>query len=365
MSKFPAKARIGVLTFHNGPNFGGFLQAWHLVRAIRSLGYDAHAVNYLHPTHHESNQIRIPMRNLASVKGKIFWFLKKRGFRNIEKKICSDCFTTDVTKVPWKKFDAIVVGSDVVWNYEEEKFGSDPAYFGAVTEMQGIPLVSYAASCGPASVSGPFPSFIREGLSRFHRIGVRDQPTSELVRNASGLDSRMVVDPTWLNPDEDTDWGGLPDRPFLFAYGGSLDASLCAKLRDYCQREGLLLISALSSCPGADKIYRSLTPFQWVQLFKNANSVLVTGTLHGTIYAIKYGRPFILVNAPATSAKISKLLEKIGQSHRLFEPGMVRSQDLLLLNEADDGLVPPRTWVEESRDFLSEALESALCGDSS
>ena len=228
------------------------------------------------------------------------------------------------------------MGSDVVWNYEEEKFGSDPAYFGAVTEMQGIPLVSYAASCGPASVSGPFPSFIREGLSRFHRIGVRDQPTSELVRNASGLDSRMGSN--LAEPREDTIAGYWIGHFFLHTEAHSTRPY--AKLRDYCHREGLLLISALSSCPGADKIYRSLTPFQWVQLFKNANSVLVTGTLHGTIYAIKYGRPFILVNAPATSAKISKLLEKIGQSHRLFEPGMVRSQDLLLLNEADDGFSP-------------------------
>jgi hypothetical protein len=130
------KKTVGVLTYHNGPNFGGYMQAWHLVNAIRGLGYDAAAVNYLDSAHFESNKIHIPLKDLASLKARVFWALKKRGFRNIEKEICRHPFTTDPAKVPWDQFNALVVGSDIVWDYQNPAFGHDPAYFGNSPQLK-------------------------------------------------------------------------------------------------------------------------------------------------------------------------------------------------------------------------------------
>jgi hypothetical protein len=351
---------VGVLTYHNGPNFGGFMQAWHLVHAIRACGYDAHAVNYLHPAHHESNQIRIPFRGLGSLKARVFWELKKRGFRNIEPLLCKHPFTTDPASVPWDDFEALVVGSDIVWDYENPAFGHDPAYFGMLPELEGKPIMAYAASCGPANPEGPFPDYVAKGLSRFVALGVRDHATERLVSNASGRECSLVVDPTWLGDDPDPEWSDAPKGRYLFAYGGRFDDSLGPMLRDYCRARGLRLVSALTSCRWADKMYRWLTPFQWAYLFKNAETTAIVGTLHGTLFSMKYGKPFVLVNSAAISPKIAQVLERTGQTFRVFQPGTIRAEDLKML---DAGEAPPPAipvdWKEESLAFLRQGLQTA------
>ena len=356
-----SRPRIGVLTYHNGPNFGGFLQAWHLVHAIRALGYEAHAVNYLHATHHESNQIKIPLKNLSSVKAKIFWMLKRRGFCNIEDDLCKHPFVSDASKVPWDDFDAFVVGSDVVWDYSCENYGHDPVYFGGISGLKDKPIIAYAASCGPSDPQGPFPDYIRNGLKNFTSIGVRDEATANLVREASGLDSELVVDPTWLAPDPPSKSPLKPKGKYLFAYGGNISAQQSADLSDYCRSRNLLLISALSRCSGADKMYRTLTPFQWVELFKNAEATFISGTLHGTIYSMKYGRPFILANAPATSAKIKQILQRTSQDFRLFEPGEIAPDDLAIL-DSKLAKAPelPLSWINQSKLFLERSLSRCV-----
>ncbi len=353
---------VGVLTFHNGPNFGGFLQAWHLVSAIRGFGYEAHAVNYLHPRHHRKNTMRVAVRNFSTLKGRIFETLKLRGFGNIEQTICRDPFTTDPAQVPWEDYEALVVGSDIVWDYVHPDFCHDPAYFGMLTELEGKPIVAYAASCGPADPDGPFPDYVRDGLRRFGPIGVRDEATARLVRNACGRDdSTVVVDPTWLGPDPDAEWDGMPKGRYLLAYGGRIDDRTGEMLRDYCRSRRWQLVSALTRCRGADKRYHSLTPFQWAELFKHAEATAIVGTLHGTLFSIKYGRPFVLVSSPLINQKIAGILRRTGQAFRLFEPGALKAEDLRIL---DPGQAPapelPAAWRDESRKFLADAVAKML-----
>jgi polysaccharide pyruvyl transferase WcaK-like protein len=353
--------RIGVLTFHNGPNFGGVLQAWHLVHAIRALGYTCHAVNYLHKSHHRANQARIPIRDLPSLRAHLYWRVKRFGFRGFDKEICRHPFTTDPSQVPWWDFDAFVVGSDVVWEYESSDYGKDPAYFGDLPGMAGKPIISYAASCGPANANGPFPDYVHKGLARFSTLGIRDTATAQLVTLACGRESQQVVDPTWLGPDPAVRWGGRPKKKYLFVYGGRrIGAEMGDMIRSYCREKDLEFVSALTPCKSADRMYRTLTPFQWTSLFQHAEATIVLGTLHGTVYSIKYGKPFILVTNPRTTQKISSILERIGQSHRLLYVEDFNEKSFELLDENRFPLPEmPQQWKEESLTFLKESLAVA------
>lgn len=346
------------MTFHNGPNFGGLLQAWHMVHAIRNLGYECNAVNYLHPTHHQAAQAKIKVRNLGSLRARAYWVLKKHGFRGFSESICRHPFTRDVNAVPWDDFDGFCVGSDVVWEYQNPGYGHDPVYFGEVAALSGKPIFSYAASCGPADPDGPFPDYIKSGLSRFLEIGVRDTAAACLVSNATGRDSTRVVDPTWLGSDPEPDWKARPQKKYLFLYGDrKVDRSTVDMIRRYCRERGLQLVSALTPFQGADRMYRSLTPFQWVDLFRNAECTIVIGTLHGTVYSIKYGKPFILVTSDRTTQKISSILEQTGQSHRLLRTEEFNSGSLSLLDpKIHEPPAIPEKWRATSLEFLRKAL---------
>jgi len=353
------KKKIGVLTFHNGPNFGGYMQAWHMVNAVRELGYDCCAVNYLHKAHDEGNQIKIPLKSIAALKGKIFWALKSRPFKGIGDTICEHPYTTNEENVPWSEFDAFIVGSDIVWDYQDPHFGNDPAYFGMLEGQKEIPIASYAASCGPASPDGPFPNYVKNGLKRFKNIGVRDPATASLVKNASGRNSTIVVDPTWLADDPEIEWARKPSEKYVFVYGGKVDEKLGPALRSYCDKRGLELVSALTSCRWANKTYRSLHPFQWVELFKNAEATAIVGTLHGTLFSIKYNKPFILINGERIAPKITEVMNRSGQGFRVFNPGEVGVDELRIL-DCDEAEVPkiPEDWKASSLEFLKQALAS-------
>lgn len=350
--------RIGVLTFHNGPNFGGLLQAWHMVHAIRGLGYDCHAVNYLHPVHHRASKAEIPIRNFDSLKARAYWELKKYGFRGFAESLCRHPFTSDVNAVPWDDFDAFCIGSDVVWEYQNPDYGRDAVYYGGAGDLAAKPNFTYAASCGPANPNGPFPDYVVSGIKRFQALGVRDQATSQLARNAANRESTLVVDPTWLGDDPEPDWAGLPQEPYLFLYGGrKVNSTTAQAILAYCRARKLKLVSALTPCRFADKMYRSLTPFQWVSLFKHSECVIPMGTLHGTVYSIKYRKPFVLINSQGTSQKISTILDRCNQRHRMIEVDEFTADTPRLL-DPDFYPLPsiPDDWRLESLNFLAKVL---------
>lgn len=357
MPNISHKPRIGVLTFHNGPNFGGVLQAWHMVHAIRGLGYECHAVNYLHAYHHNGMQNNIKVRNLKSLRIRMYWHLRKRGFKGFSDSICRHPFTSNVNDVPWDDFDAFCVGSDVVWEYEKLGYGRDPVYFGEAPGLLSKPIMSYAASCGPANPEGTLPSYIESGLQRFAGIGVRDTATQCLVKNACGRDSQLVVDPTWLGPDPEPKWKHTSRKKYLFLYGGRVDPETTHKIMRYCHSRGLELVSGLTRFKEADKMYRSLTPFQWVNLFKYAEGVIVMGSLHGAAYAIKYGKPFMMIPSAGSFQKVSTLLDRTDNSYRITNMESITDQSFALLDDVHHPRPNiPDSWKKESLKFLGNTL---------
>ena len=346
---------IGVLTFHSGPNYGGFMQAWHVRNAVQNAGYPCTVINYLHPAHVESNKVKVPIRSLADVKARIHWAIKRHPFRHLGDTLCEDNFTTDSGKVPWKKYDALVVGSDVIWDFENPAFGHDPCYFGAAPGQENLSLISYAASCGPADVTRGIPAYC-DGLKRFTRTSVRDLASVDFVQRITATSPELVVDPTWLYDDPVIQWTRAPKGKYVLVYGPGLTAETSKILANWCKQRGLLLINAASNCPAANKTYRFLTPFQWVDLFRNAEATVV-GTLHGTMYSIKYRKPFILLNNKKTRQKVKEAVDRTGMDFRRFEPAdfSVDQFDLLL---TQDSPLPgiPTEWREQSIGFLESAL---------
>lgn len=351
--------KVGILTFHHGPNYGGFMQAWHLREAVRSIDPNASTVNYLHATHLESNRRLVRVSNLKSLKTRIHWIMKRYPFRRIDKLLCEDSFTTNPDEVPWSKYKSLVVGSDVVWDFQDPEFGYDPAYFGALPGQQQSRMIAYAASCGPADVDGELPAYVN-GLNRFEAFGVRDAASMRLVKRVTGKDATLVVDPTWLQADPEITWARAPKKGYILVYATGMPEDFSRSLRNYCDKEGLSIVSAAAGSKFSDVTYRVLSPFQWVDLIRNA-AACVIGGLHGTLYSIKYGKPFILINNARTWQKAREPMTGSGQEFRALFPEDVRPEHLSLLKPDSD--VPagvPETWRKTSWDFLKAALSSPV-----
>jgi hypothetical protein len=352
----PLSDAVGILTFHNGPNYGGFLQAWHLKTAIAALGFPTTIINYQNPLHLKSEQL--PSLGLSIQKIKTFGhkYLKARPFVSCVADLSDHPFTTDLNGISWDRFSSIVVGSDVIWNYDNLDFGHERAFFGMLPEQNQSRFVSYAASCGKTDGSAVLPEYVQKGLQRFTTHLVRDENTAAMVKQATGHAPPLVVDPTWLQNDPEIRKRFAPSKPYVLLYGGGLDPARAIVLRRYCDLHGLKLISAAMPCKLADKVFRSINPFEWVDLFRHAQAV-VTSTLHGTLYTIKYGKPLLLMNNIQTQNKARTVIARSGLEASVIAEGQPFEDSLLAERlSARAARRPPADWIADSRKALAAAL---------
>lgn len=310
--------KTGILTFHAGANYGGFLQAWHLREAVRSLGHEAEIINYKNADHAAAEAFR--WRLTPRVRRMFRDWRRHAVFADACRELVSGTAVTDPAGIDWAAYDAIVVGSDVVWDYQSPQLGQDGAYFGAVPGGEAVRWVSYAPSCGKADPADPLPEDKAEGLKRFAAISVRDRGTQDLVRNATGREAPLVVDPTWLvesegeTPLEETD-------PVLAVYSYKAYPAACvASIRRFASRHGLEVVAYGYARGWADRSVCNLDPFGWVEAFRRARCI-VTGTFHGTLYAIRLDKVFATIDHEWIRNKVSYPLGLLGLEDRLVGEG--------------------------------------------
>lgn len=305
--------KIGILTFHRGPNYGGFLQAWSLRKAIRGLGHDAEVINYKNADHYRNEKFRIyPTRRIGLLYGK---WCKVQAFERVYPQLAAGKPITDPMLINWSKYDVIVVGSDVVWDNESSQYGHDGIYFGAV-DASDCRWVAYAPSCGRADPHGELPESMRQGLTRFQSIGVRDANTQELVFNALGNRPELVVDPTWLTePEIAPEDHSRGDELVVYGYG-KIPAPLEKQIVSYARENSLRIISPGYHHSFADEIIMGIDPFEWIRMIGRAHAV-VTTTFHGSLYSLKLGKPFVSIGLNSSKAKIFRALEQSGTLRNL------------------------------------------------
>jgi hypothetical protein len=341
--------RIGILTFHDGFNYGAFLQAWNLQNTLASLGHEPVVLNYKNRRHFVAEYrcflwVRRPPLLVSNVR-KIF------GFWKVQRRLSTNAFSFNVRNV-LKGMDAVVVGADEVWNYQNPLFGYDGAYFG--NGIEGCPLVSYAPSFGPREADALVPENAVRGLRRFSHISVRDANSQEVIRRVCGSVPPMVCDPTLLAEI------ALPlpktDGQYILYYG-TTDIEEWAKdeIKAFAREMKLPLRAAAYPVPWCDSSHIGCDVWGFLELMRKARFV-VTTMFHGTIFASRYGKQFATITTPYRLHKLNGMVQRLGLEERLVTmPGELKGT-LLRVWSFDDYAERLAAWRMESLSFLRKAL---------
>ena len=91
----------------------------------------------------------------------------------------------------------IVIGSDQVWNYRWLSKEDLAIRLGSFVP-DDVPIISYAASFGVSEVSDDVRPIFQKYLPRLKAISVREDRGAELVKEMTGLDVTIVLDPTLM-----------------------------------------------------------------------------------------------------------------------------------------------------------------------
>ena len=304
--------RVGILTFHYGRNYGALLQAYGLRQAIESLGHGAVVIHYIpkycsgYMSPAETSWLRLGWRTYGprlAIERRLRTY-RFNQFRKQALRLTRRCRGKGDLSQQVAELDALVVGSDQVWNLNFVK-SDDLSYFFDFPKPDRLRCISYAACCGQKDQPAAHLDRVASLLANFHFLGVRNDVTAEFVKSLSGRDSTVVADPTLLGSYVEAEDGYVPDSKYILVYTlekktlaehmrivGDLKQKL--KLPVWAVADGNALWQD-TPFPGAERNWYGISPGRFLSLVKHAEFV-ATDSFHGTIFSVKYGRPFVTLN---------------------------------------------------------------------
>ena len=362
--------KIACLTFHNSSNYGAVLQTYALQESVTSLGHNYYIINYSNSEKRKFDSIfgknkescmLIYLYKLISspfnayIKRKFIMFTDK--YLNVTSLYRSH----EELKTLNGNYDYFNCGSDQVWNAEMIRY--DSAYFLSFVSNEEQRL-SYAASFGKSIITEDEKAFYNKMLLNINRISVREISGKDIVKQCSGKDAQVVLDPTLLlNKDQ---WSKIAvvrksTAPYILVYALRHDPIVQAFLRKLKRQTGFRIIyisRGLGSMlrDGATSIP---SPEEWVGLFMNA-SYVVTTSFHGTAFSANFNRPFFSFiegdKNTDTNSRIVHFLKLIGLSDRLYTACPVDQIDLTVpdFDQVNEILSAKR---RESLQYLMDSLD--------
>lgn len=91
------------------------------------------------------------------------------------------------------EYDIFITGSDQIWN---------PSHFSREYLLNFVPSnkkkIAYSSSFGVKKITGYYASVYKKLLSRFDYIGVREKSGINIVKELTGKNAKLVLDPTML-----------------------------------------------------------------------------------------------------------------------------------------------------------------------
>ena len=313
--------KIGILTHHYIHNYGAFLQGYALQEAVKSLypNDEVYIIDFVNKKHAIKNTLGWFRYNPN--KDSIKSYIQKIKLPGIFKKTQKEYYNLtkrirNTEELNNLKLDAIIVGSDEVWHYED--IARHPMKFGY--EVKVPKLIAYAPSTGSSNVKEGIPEYVKEGMKNFTGLSARDDNAEELIKNVLGKECTRVLDPTLLYefPEYSSKFVDyIKSQKFiLMYYCDNLPDTIKNEIIEYANKNGYKIFGAGEYKKWFTETFVDINPFEWVEMFRNAQ-IVFTGTFHGAVFSIKSRRNFYAyLTNPSRIKKVGSLLKQIGIEDR-------------------------------------------------
>ncbi len=283
--------KVLIVTVYNSENCGSFMQAYALSTVLRSMGNQVFLYNRKQKNSPPSYFILFKQIVSMIMEGKKSQIpIRVASFFNF--RADRKYFDSMITKQK-ECFDAVVIGSDTLWNFEVSSFYERRnVYMGEIFE--GLSRYTYAVSLSNTSLNYVTATdFFVKGLKNFSKISVRDEHTYEVVTSLCSKEVSRVCDPTLLlNPtDYKCIMGKAKPEKFIFLYIFSderISDSFGKQVVTFSRKNGLAIISFGEARNWADKNI-PYSPQVFLDYISRADYVL-TNTFHGSVFSAIFHR---------------------------------------------------------------------------
>lgn len=348
--------RVGILTWHSACNYGARAHSLALRKTVESLGYECEMIDF-HPKNERRvnyranvgvNHIYLHPRRMLKAYIRCKKFEKALSLNPISRQVYT---SSDIDELG---LNVIILGSDEIFNVGHPTF--NPVYYGV--GISKTPLITYAPSSGQYNTNEILPSNIRESLKRIIALSVRDQYTADLIKNNTGREALIVSDPTILYSFNQE---SIKPRwsKYLMIYAFDSWKEYKTKICQYAHDNGMKVLSLGQYRAWADINYDLASIQEWFGAFKYAECV-ITDSFHGTVFATKFHKQFVLLGRLDKLNKINDFLDNAGIDRQFYDASIDLHE--YFDKKIDFELTDKRLNLikEKSLDYLREALQKAI-----
>lgn len=364
--------RIGILTFHRALNYGAFLQAYALRRAISRMGHEVEIVDYWPDGHAAVYALFPPFRwwkirpIWSNIKSLVYSCLalfpawkRKRKMQTLACRyldLPSKVVYRKAEKLTALRYDCLCYGSDQIWwksiipGYE----GFDKVYWGEVVSRD-IRKVAYAPSMGVISLTDDDKERIKRFLLNFDALAVRETTLRDALLPLTSQKIEVVLDPVFLLSA--SEWSDLcspvGDQRYVLCYNLLHSPEAAEQACYLCNT----LECTLKDITGQIELFRrgtmqTLDALEFISWIKGAEFV-VTTSFHGVAFSILFHKNFYTLGLGNKGDRISSLLNLLGLERRLLEKPVKGVSEAINYDEADQKL---SGLIEHSLDYLKNIL---------
>lgn len=335
--------KIGLISFHNAANYGAALQAFALERFLEDEGYDCEYIDYQNNRRRRGYDMGFLIKDCLShgrIKDAIkysvgapFLNYRKKHFDEFYKKYVkyssNTYYSTDSLKETNGMYDCFMTGSDQIWNPEHN--GSDLNFLlDFVTDDRR--KMSYSSSLSVTHL----PSELEEGycrcLNQMRHLSVREQSGARLIKELTGRDAQVVLDPVFLLKKEH--WLSMlhkrmeKDR-FVFSYTNRKNqmSRFLSKtgydMTDKLHYKLSRFTTPLDFINPRVRVKYTMSPLEFLNYINNAE-LIVSASFHCISFSIILNKPFVcfLTGNEGKDERLKTLLGSFDLMNRVFSDTM-------------------------------------------
>lgn len=367
--------KIGILTLNGYGNYGNRLQNYAMQEALENLGF---TVETIINDRTKKNKAKLSDRIYTLTENSIYEVYKKiynRYWRYVNKnsivkrtEVFKE-FTLDYIKetgysiskhnIPddlSNKYDFFITGSDQVWN--PNNLHGSSIYF--LTFAEEHKRIAYAPSMGVSEIKPEDIENYKEWISGMHALSVREDDGAKIIKELTGRDAPVLVDPTLLLTKEkwvsiSKEASNKPKGKYLLTYFlGGVPKEYKKQIKNISKENNLEVINLGDI--REKETYRT-GPSEFID-YINSCSIFCTDSFHGAVFSILFEKPFIVYERMGTSlsmfSRINTLLDKFQLESRKAEH-IKNNEDVFNI---DYSHVPEILEMERKKsfDYLKEAL---------
>ncbi len=306
--------KIAVVNRTNLRNYGSVLQVYALCRAVQNIGYEPNVVwesgtlsknwdfrpnKLLHITFKLMTHPRLfwsTFNTVRSVNNRVIGpDIVEKYERFVQKHFSRRFYPAKELRRIAKtdEYYKFVCGSDQIWS-------STTLYVDPLMYLRFAPKekrIAYAPSLGRDYIPNYNKRLIRRYINDIPYVSVREEVGRKLIKDLTGRDVPVVLDPTLLMTKEEWDILKTCDKRSGYVLCYFLDSTsdeVIRKIEEICLQDNKTIINIggpISQSGKVEVVDESAGPSEFLGLIENA-AMIFTDSYHGMLFSIIYQRPF-------------------------------------------------------------------------